>query len=134
VCVVCVCVVCVCVVCVCVVCVCVTQHTALPLDAFPLHRHRRLPPNVATPQHRVTLTHNKACFTRFQASAAESMISRLFWNVTQRRLAVGYRRFGTIYQSRFQGQIFQDSISLKIMQYRHLLARVNNSSAGCKLT
>jgi hypothetical protein len=32
-------------VCVCVcVCVCVTQHTALPLDVFPLHRHRRLPP------------------------------------------------------------------------------------------
>jgi hypothetical protein len=35
----------------------------------------------------------------FQASAAVSMKSSLFWDVTQRRLVVCYGRFGTTYRS-----------------------------------
>jgi len=30
-------------------------------------------------------------------------VSLLFWDVTQRRLIVTYRRFGTVYRSHLQG-------------------------------
>jgi hypothetical protein len=35
------------------------------------------------------------------------MRSSLFWDVTQRRLVVSYRRFGTSYRSQLQGSIFK---------------------------
>jgi len=41
--------------------------------------------------------------TWFQASVAVQMRSSFFWDVTQRRLVVTYRRFGKTYRSHFQG-------------------------------
>jgi hypothetical protein len=38
-----------------------------------------------------------------QASAAMQMRSALFWDITQRRVVILYRRFGTTYRSHFQG-------------------------------
>jgi hypothetical protein len=45
----------------------------------------------------------------FQASAAVYMRSSLFSNVTQRRLVVCYRRFGTTYRPHLQGSSSQYS-------------------------
>ena len=43
-------------------------------------------------------------YTWFQASAAISKItSALFWDYTQSRVAIPYRRFGKTYRSRLQG-------------------------------
>jgi hypothetical protein len=41
----------------------------------------------------------------FQASASMLMRSTLFWDITQRRAVILYRRFGTKYRPRFQGSI-----------------------------
>ena len=46
----------------------------------------------------------------FQASAAVYMSSSLFWEFTQRRLVVCYRRFGTTYRSIFKGQAVQEDL------------------------
>jgi hypothetical protein len=39
----------------------------------------------------------------FQASAAMFMRSAFFWGITQRRVVILYRRFGTTYRSHFEG-------------------------------
>jgi hypothetical protein len=39
----------------------------------------------------------------FQASAAMLMRSALFWDITQRRVVIPYRRLGTTYRSHLQG-------------------------------
>ena len=41
--------------------------------------------------------------TRFQASVAKQSRCTLFWDITQRIMAIPYRRFGTTYRFHIQG-------------------------------
>jgi hypothetical protein len=53
------------------------------------------------------------CDPWFQASAAMMMRSALFWGVTQGRVVILYRRFGTTYRSRLQGSRNSDFLTLE---------------------
>jgi hypothetical protein len=44
---------------------------------------------------------------KFQASAANQLSTALFWVITQRVVAISYRRFGTTYRSHLQGSRIQ---------------------------
>jgi hypothetical protein len=48
----------------------------------------------------------------FQASAAMLTTSELFWDITQRRMVIIYRRFGITYRSYLEG-FFLDFLTLE---------------------
>ena len=55
----------------------------------------------------VTYTNRQIIYVKpntwFQASAAMLLRSALFWDITQRRVIILYRRFGTTYRSHLKG-------------------------------